>query len=308
MQRDDHQRGDCLIVGGGPAGLAAAIYLARFRLSVVLADAGESRAAMIPIARNLAGFPTGIKGSVLLDRMRRQAIRYGAVLLDAEVTALERDGEGVVAVMAAGRHAARAALLATGVRDHRPPMSDPAHDQAVAMGLLRYCPICDGYEVTDRSVAVIGASDHAIAEALFLRSYTRRLSLVRGAQDDPLPEAHRARLVEAGITLLEGVCLSLEPRGEQITLVTSTGQATFDTCYSALGTSPRSHLVASLGVERTAEGCVRVDEHQQTAVPGLFAAGDVVAGLNQVARAMGTASVAATAVRNMLNARSPLWR
>ena len=79
---------DCVVVGGGPAGLTAAIYLARFHLDVRVIDAGNSRAATIPMTRNHAGFPDGIAGADLLDRMRTQARRYGAVLVQAEVTGL----------------------------------------------------------------------------------------------------------------------------------------------------------------------------------------------------------------------------
>ena len=82
---------DCLIIGGGPGGLTAAIYLARFHLEIMVVDAGKSRAAWIPFARNLSGFTDGIKGTELLQRMRDQACKYGAKIETEFVTKLERD-------------------------------------------------------------------------------------------------------------------------------------------------------------------------------------------------------------------------
>ena len=149
---------DCLIVGGGPAGLTAAIYLARFRRRAVLVDAGSSRAAWIPISHNHPGFPDGIAGEELLARMRAQAGRYGASILAGEIGRLERRADGFTATMADGsRLRARHVLLATGGEDQPPPMDLPTLGEAVGRGLLRYCPICDAYEARDRRIALVGA-------------------------------------------------------------------------------------------------------------------------------------------------------
>src|ERR1700722_10865139 len=169
---------DCLIVGGGPAGLTAAIYLARFRLSVRVIDAGHSRAAKIPCTRNHAGFPDGVSGRELIGLMRRQALKYGAGVESGEVTALSRRDDALLAETTAGPLAARTVLLATGVTNLGPDMAGELRTAALAAGRLRYCPVCDGYEVTDQDVAVIGTSEHGVREALFLRAYTRKVSLI----------------------------------------------------------------------------------------------------------------------------------
>ena len=143
---------DCLIIGGGPAGLTAAIYLARFHLDILVVDGGKSRASWIPCTRNLAGFPDGIGGKELLRRMRDQACKYGAKIETEFVTRLERDERLDCSPLPGVRAAAtaRSVLLATGVTNRRPPMDEELHDDALARGLIRYCPICDGYEVTDK--------------------------------------------------------------------------------------------------------------------------------------------------------------
>src|SRR5262245_6688067 len=90
---------DCLIIGAGPAGLTAAIYLARFRRELVLADAGRSRARLIPVSKNTPGFPGGIHGETLLGELREQAGRFGVEPVACRVTALEREGKGFVAML-----------------------------------------------------------------------------------------------------------------------------------------------------------------------------------------------------------------
>ena len=147
---------DCLIIGGGPAGLTAAIYLSRFHLDIMVVDGGKSRAAWIPTSHNHAGFPEGINGEELLRRMREQAQLYGTRIETGQVTKLEKGEDGGwVAEWGSGPVTAKSILLATGVTNRRPPMDMELHDDAMARGLLRYCPICDGYEVTDKKVAII---------------------------------------------------------------------------------------------------------------------------------------------------------
>ena len=182
---------DCLVVGGGPAGLTAAIYLARFHLDVTVVDSGDSRASWIPVSHNHAGFPDGIPGTELLGRMREQARRYGAQVEAGRVTRLERDGDLFAAEWGSGPVRARAVLLATGVTNRRPQMDEAAHDEALARGLLRYCPICDGFEVTDKAVGVIGTDEHGIREAVFLRSYTERVTLIAPTGEHDLDAADR---------------------------------------------------------------------------------------------------------------------
>ena len=191
---------DCAIIGAGPAGLTAAIYLARFHLTIRLFDCGSSRAAMIPRTHNHAGFPGGITGPDLLARMHRQARDHGATCEAATVTAIARDDEAFVVRTDRTTLGARTVLLATGVVNHRPAgLGDALHDAALARGLLRYCPICDGYEVTDRRVGVIGTGDHGMREALFLRGYTRDVTLIAPDTDHQLDDACRAALDDAGI-------------------------------------------------------------------------------------------------------------
>ncbi len=299
---------DCIIIGAGPAGLTAAIYLARFHLSIRLLDCGSSRAALIPLTRNHAGYPEGIKGTDLLADMLTQAEKYGAVRESVTVDAIEPLDHGFAVIAGGRRLLARSVLLATGVVNNRPAgMADDLHDAALAKGLLRYCPICDAYEVTDKRVGVIGTGDHGMREALFLRGYTRDLTLIAPGVHD-LDPACEAALDEAGIVRVDGPCGGYAIDGDQFVVETAEGPLRFDSVYPALGSVIRSDLAVAAGARASNDGCLEVDDHQRTSVPGLFAAGDVVKGLDQISHAMGEAGVAATAIRNMLAEQVPLRR
>ena len=301
---------DCLIVGAGPAGLTAATYLARFSRDFLVVDSGDSRAAWIPRSHNLPGFPDGLPGPELLSRMRAQAERYGARFVEGEVRSLGRldggdDEEGgtFTADLGAGRTVeARRVLFAGGVRDVRPEM--PGHDEAVRRGLVRYCPICDGYEVQGKKVAILGRGKCKVREALLLRTYATDLTLLSLGRDLELDEDERAELGRAGVRLVEEAIAELAPEGDQIVARNAAergGQGhRFDTLYPAFGIKGRSDPVAGLGAERDGDGMLAVDRHQRTTVPGLYAAGDVVQGLTQIAVAMGQAAVAATDINNSM--------
>lgn len=301
---------DCLIIGGGPAGLTAAIYLARFRLDIMVVDAGKSRASWIPCTRNVSGFPDGIKGTELLQRMRDQACKYGAKIETEFVTKLERDGKSSLftATWGSGCATARSVLLATGVTNRRPPMDEQLHDDALARGLVRYCPICDGYEVTDKRVGVIGSDSHGVAEALFIRSYTADVTLIAPDKALHLNPEDQAKLKAAGVECANGPAQAVAITGDCIVVKTADGTHIFDSIYPALGSDTHVQLAEMVGAKLGPKGCIAVDAHQRTSVPCLYAAGDVVIGLDQISHSMGEGGVAATTIRNDLNAHKPLWR
>lgn len=299
---------DCIIIGAGPAGLTAAIYLARFHLSIRLFDCGSSRAALIPCTHNHAGYPEGISGEDLLARMLAQAYKYGAVREQAEVTGLRATDEGFAVRIGEREVAARSVLLATGVVNHRPAMPDDLHAEALRRGLLRYCPICDGYEVTDKRVGVIGTGDHGMREAIFLRGYTADVTLIAPEGAHGLDAACLAALDDAGIARVDGPCGGYAIEGETLALDTAAGRMALDSVYPALGSRIRSQLAVMAGARAAEDGCLEVDDHQRTSIPGLFAAGDVVKGLDQISHAMGEGGVAATTIRNMLAEQRPIRR
>src|SRR6476469_1956922 len=216
---------DCLIIGGGPAGLTAALYLARFHLDILVVDGGKSRASLIPCTRNHAGYPDGIEGTELLQRMREQACKYGAKIETEFVTKLERDETTglLTATWGSGSAVARAVLLATGITNRRAPMDEDLHEDPLARGLVRYCPICDGYEVTDKKVGVIGSDSHGVAEALFIRSYTADVTLIAPDKALSLKPEDQEKLENAGIRRVDGPAQAVAITGDCIVVDTAEG-------------------------------------------------------------------------------------
>jgi thioredoxin reductase (NADPH) len=291
---------DALVIGAGPAGLTAALYLARFRRRIAVLDAGQSRARYIPRTRNYPGFPEGIGGEELLARLREQAGRYGAEVTRAMVTSLTCEGDAFAAEADGTRLVARRVILATGIVDKEPEMN--GLKEAIAAGCIRLCPICDGHEVIDRDVAVYGSGEDAPRHALFMRTFSPRIAVLLtraggpvGAEDAELLAKARVEVVASPVTR---VAMG-EDRRAEVALEDGTTRR-FDTVYPVLGCRMRSELAIGLGARTTEAGDVHVDAHQQTSVPGLYAAGDVVAALNQLSVAVGHAAIAATHLHNSL--------
>jgi thioredoxin reductase (NADPH) len=299
---------DCLVIGGGPAGLTAAIYLVRYHLSLKVVDAGNSRASWIPCSHNHAGYPGGINGRELLRLMREQAQMYGASIETGRVTRLDRIEGGFRAEWGSGCVTARTVLLATGVTNRRPPMDEDLHDDALARGLIRYCPVCDGFEVTDKKVGVIGSGSHGVAEAVFLRGFTEDVTLIAPDRAHDLSGEDQERLRQFGIAAVDGPCHAVAAAGECITIATPYGEHVFDSVYPALGSDTHTELAEQVGADIASDGTLPVDSHQRTSVPRLYAAGDVVLGLDQISHAMGEGGVAATTIRNDLAKERPILR
>jgi thioredoxin reductase (NADPH) len=297
---------DCLVIGGGPAGLTAAIYLSRFRRKTTVVDAGASRASLIPVSHNYPGFPDGIGGRELLGRLREQAARYGAAFIKGEVQHLERAADGFVARTGTEDIAARTVLLATGVMDVEPSL--PNLKDAIRGGLIRHCPICDAYEVIDKTVAVIGRGMKGVNEARFLRHYTANLTLFTLGTPHEITDDDRESLERCNVAIVDEALAEVCTRdGAIVGLRTRSGAVySFDVLYSALGARIRSDLARSLGATCDEAGQIVVDERLRTTVEGVYAAGDVANDLNQIAVAAGHAAIAATCMHNALKGGTAL--
>ena len=287
---------DVIIVGGGPAGLTAACYLRRFHRECVVLDAGDSRARWIPESNNCPGFPQGVSGDGLLRRLREQAAAVDVPVENATVDAIGRDGGGFEVRAGERRWQARRVILATGVSDRLP--DEPWVEAAVACHALRLCSICDAYEASDQSIGVVGASDAIGDHALFLRSYSPSVTALPLDGGDGGEPGRKSRA--AGVEWLPGGGrLGFDGRRCTWTVPGNEPMA-FDTVYAYLGFDTCAGIAAAAGAELDEQGEIIVDAHQQTRLPGLYAIGDVVSGLNQIAVAVGHAAIAATHAHNTL--------
>ena len=297
---------DCLVVGAGPAGLTAAIYLARYRRDFIVLDGGPSRAALIPLTHNFPAWPQGVSGEKLLARLREQALAHEARIEQARVECLQRDGDGFVAVAGERRWRAANVVLATGVVDRHPDW--PGLHEATLAGLLRWCPICDGFEMLDKDIALVTAAGSGLGHAKFLRTYSPRVTLVALSDQEGLDAEGVAQLEAAGIGLEARPLLGFEPRGKRVALrFADGGEREFDAVYPMLGCKVQGELATQLGAGCNDAGDLLVDAHQCTSIDGLYAIGDVVSDINQISVGTGHAAIAATAIHNRLarNLRAP---
>jgi thioredoxin reductase (NADPH) len=289
---------DCLIIGGGPAGLTAAIYLARYRRKAIVIDSRDSRAALIPETHNYPGFPDGIAGPELLHALAEQAETYGISIVDDRVAVLRKEDGGFVAIRSGTEVRAKRVVLATGLVDNSPSL--PGLKQAIDDGLVRYCPICDGFEASDLRICVLGSVDDACSKAIFLRTYSKRVTLLT-LDGKAGCETACQNLSDADVSFPAVPVVTVERDGDGVSATLGDGsRKTFDVIYPVLGCQVRSELGTALGARHNKVGCLEVDPHQQTTVKGLYAIGDVVSDLHQIAVGTGHAAIAATHLHNSL--------
>jgi thioredoxin reductase (NADPH) len=284
---------DCAVVGGGPAGLLAAVYLARFRRRTLVVHDGQSRARWIPRTRNVPGYPHGIEGKELLERLAEQAARYELDRVATRVVSLDGSAGDFVLNGDGGPWHARRVILATGVHDIIPEdlrMLWPL----VSQGLVRLCPVCDAFELCDKRIGLLARGGHAEREAKMLSVFGDVTVLTHGGGD--ISQAFRSvRRRISSVKETQGVAVILED-GESLE---------FDALYVGFGVEVYSGLAAKLGARCDEAGFLFVDQKQQTSVPGLYAAGDVVQSLSQISVAFGQAAIAASAINVALNEERP---
>lgn len=263
---------DTVIVGGGPAGLGAALVLGRCRRRVIVCDAASPRNAR---SRELHGFLTrdGIAPTELLRLARDELRPYGVDLREAEVIDIRASGAGFEVSLAGGsRLESRTVLIASGVCDELPDI--PGLDCCVGT-TAHHCPYCDGWEVRDRALVVIGRGRHAAALALALKTWSDRVALCsHGAARLAAPE--RERLVAHRIDVHEARIASIDhDNGRVRQVIFATGERLrCDAVFMATGQHPRCDLPRRLGCALTRHGPVKADHLARTGVPGLYVAGD----------------------------------
>lgn len=296
---------DTLIIGGGPGGLTAAIYLRRFTRNIALVDKGRSRLRLIPVSHNYPGFPLGVNGESLIENLEHQLGQYGGGIMRGEIKRLQIEDGWFSAEYhdeKGGVHELRAltVLLATGIADAGLPIENWEH--AVACGAVRLCPVCDGYDVMDQRIAVATAATNPVGHALFMRAFSAEVTLFERAEQCSLTQEQRQQLEAANVRYIEsqlrGVTMGEDMRPLMHTQDGVDYEA--DVFYPMLGKTARSELAVALGAETTECQELVVDAHQCTTVHGLYAVGDVTHSLNQIAVAAGQAAVAATRIHNIL--------
>jgi len=173
----------------------------------------------------------------------------------------------------------------------------------VRNGALRYCPVCDGFEVVGQEVGVIADGPAGVREALYLRDFTDRLTVFLQQGAEAIGDDERLRMREAGIRWVDEPIRSIRVWNGRVTISHRDGESSCDSVYCALGMKVHSDLALQLAARVDDSGYLQVDAHQRTSVPSLYAAGDVASGLNQISVAVGAAAIAAAAIHQQLRTR-----
>ncbi|WP_438292923.1 NAD(P)/FAD-dependent oxidoreductase [Streptomyces sp. HUAS TT7] len=293
---------DAAVVGGGPAGLSAALYLARYNREVLVFDTGHGRSTHHQVNHNYLGFPDGIPTVDLRRLGTEQLARYrNARIAHHRITHVEGDAERGFTLHAQDLvWQARTLVLATGVLDHFPHF--PHWESYVGRSMF-WCITCDGYENRGRSVLVVGHTDAAAGEAMQLHSLTDRVRLLTNSARDEISALFRGRLATAGIEVVHDRIAEPEGKDGQLTAVRTRGgrRIPLDALFSIQGATPETGLARGLGVALAESGYVAVDTEQKTSVPGVYAAGDLTAlHSHQVTAAVHEGAQAASAANYFL--------
>lgn len=290
---------DLLIVGAGPAGLSAAIYAARGGLNTLVLEKGPAGGQVLitPVVENYPGFKA-VAGRALVEMMLQQAAQYAQIRQGVEVKAISPlKGGGFLLQSTEGPFRARAVLLATGAAPRR--LGVPGERELFGRG-VSYCATCDGYLYRDgKPVVVIGGGNTALTDALYLYTLGAGVRILHRSGALRAEEHLKRELSERKIPVLyhttveaflgRGRLQAVEVRGPGGGKRRLRAQGAF----IAIGHEPQHSLAKALGLELSPEGYIKVNERQETSLPGLYAAGDITGGAKQIAVAVGQGTTAA---------------
>lgn len=304
---------DVVIVGAGPAALAAAIYTTREDIDTVLFERGVvgGLAAVTDKIDNYPGFPDGVEGLTLAQDLQKQAERFGAVIELGEVTAIEDEGDKKLLKTTDGDMRARAVLVTTG-SDYK-KIGVPGEEEYYARG-VHYCATCDGAFYRDKKLVVVGGGNSAVQETLFLTRFASHIDLlVRSTikASDVLEDELQKFVDDGKVTVHLGTTTDeIVGQDKAVTKVIGTKDGKkvdfpTDGVFVFVGLKPNSQFLEKTGVELDEIGFVKTDPDLQTAIPGVFAAGDIRSGATmQIASAAGEGATAALKIREYLEGRT----
>jgi thioredoxin reductase len=291
---------DVAIVGGGPAGLSASLWLGRYLHSVVVIDSGDPRNWE---TRGINGFlgSQGIKSPELRAKGRADAKSFGVEFIDEEVCKVQNtNGEHFVLTLSKGRTIeANRLLLSIGIKDvwpDIPGLGDCYGETA------HVCPDCDGYETRGRKTVVVGSGRKAVGMALALTTWTEKIVICTNGEPADMEAKHLEKLKALNIPVLEAKVEKITSENGEIRCVNLEGGMALDCdrLYFAIGQYPADDLGAQLKCKRDDLGLIEIDDRNHTSVMNVFAAGDIVGGPQLAIAAAAEGAIAALAIHASL--------
>jgi len=266
---------DAIVIGAGPAGLSAAIYLARYDRSCVVFDAGHGRSTHHQMNHNYLGFPGGVPAVKLRELGMQQLAEYPQIDVEKhKVVDMERLGDEFVATGQFGSYQARVVIICTGVLDHYPHFH--GWENYVGHSMF-WCITCDGYSSKGKNILVIGHTDSAAGEAVQLSRFSNRLTVLTNSHSNEISKKFQDRLATFNIPVIhDKIERAVGTDGQLVAVLTADGlHIELDALFCTQGATPEVRLATDLGVTLFENGYIDTDIEQKTNIPGVFAAGDV---------------------------------
>ena len=295
----DEKIWDVAIVGGGCAGLSAAIYLGRAMRRVLLIDSGQSLALWEPDVQNYLGFSGGVSGEELIQQGRIQAQRYKTKIVSDEIADAKRDENNFLLQGRSARYPAQRVLLATGVL-HIPP--DIPHVNECLGHSMFFCKDCDGYRNQKKQIIIVGSNNEAVEYALGMLCYAPCVSIATNDKPQHWDEEHARWISEYEIPIYSSrITVVEQEKGFLKALTFADGRGIeVDALFTTRGDIVHNKLGKALGADLDPDGQIVVDHCMKTSVPGLYAAGCVTPANCQMIIAAGDGAVAAQAINRDL--------
>jgi thioredoxin reductase (NADPH) len=267
---------DSVIIGGGPSGITAAIYLARFNRSVLVIDKSDGRSMYPQLNENYLGFPEGVHARDLRIRGTKQAKKFGASFLSEEVIDIVKRKELFHVTTKDSTYIGKTVIFATGVIDILPDI--PEIKSFIGKSLF-WCITCDGYKTKGKKVVLVGQDDEAVTTCLQFLNFTHDLTFVLNCSwnECSITKKKKTDLEKYRIKSYEGKLLAFKGKNGYVQkIVTDRGdEISAEYVFNQLGSEPVSDLAKSLGIKVDRKGFILSDEEQRTNIPHIYAAGDV---------------------------------
>jgi thioredoxin reductase (NADPH) len=291
----DQRPWEVIVIGGGLAGLSAAVYLGRSKRRTLLVESGHSMAVWEPDVQNYLGFPEGISGEDLLLRGRQQADRFGTEFAQDEITAVKSGPKGFTLQGQKDIYRTRRLLLATGLT-HMPP--EIPEVRACLGCSLFFCKDCDGYRVHGGRIGIVGHNNEAVNYALAMLFYSPTVVIITNGQHITWDKVHAGWIEEYQIPVYEEPVVDVEHTDGQIGSVgfKNDRRIAIDYLFATRGDLCHSQLARSVGAKLNAQEEIEVNEEMRTSVEGMYAAGCVTPANCQMIIAAGQGATAAQAI------------
>ncbi len=293
---------DVVIIGGGPAGLSAAIYTARAELETLVLDESDKLLEKAESIDNYFGFPKGISGKELLEKGREQAERFGTEILLEKALLTKIDGENYVVETAENKFTARSLIISPGIQHEKPPLKGIEKYEGRGVS---YCVVCDAPLYKNKTVGLLGSEDLVAKEALELYEFTPHIKIYTNGEDLNIPENLFEKIKELNIPVEEGEIEDILGDEQFSGLLVEGTEEELDGLMIAQGTSGSLDFARSLGV-KIKDGVLSVDEAMFTGIPRVYAAGDCVGGARQISAAVGEGAKAAISLINEMREKEYL--